>query len=89
MATRLLIFIFLIVLVSSFTRNSNSGVTDRNENVNEVVHAIFDANSSEFISKLELLKSLLKENNFDSISLNKMKSIFLECRNLYKINELF
>ena len=89
MATRLLIFIFLIVLVSSFTRNSNSGVTDRDENVNEVVHAIFEANSLEFISKLELLKSLLKENNFDSISLNKMKSIFLECRNLYKINELF
>ena len=82
-----ILYFLLLILFGSLAWTEKA--VDHNSDliINEIVHGVFEANSSELISHLEILQKQINSNDFTERSLSKIKSTFLDCRMLYKKQE--
>ena len=86
---RIVILFFFGILLCSFSFFQHQSTEDRTATITEIVHGVFENNYKEFITKLKLLKSIISLEKVDSASIAEAQQVFIDCRLLYKKNEVF
>ena len=86
---RIVILFFFGILLCSFSFFQHQSTEDRTATITEIVHGVFENNYNEFITKLKLLKSIISLEKVDSASIAEAQQVFIDCRLLYKKNEVF
>ncbi len=86
---QIVILFFFGGILCSFSFFYPLNPEDRNATITEIVHGVFENNYTEFITKLKILKSIISVKDVDSVSIARAKQIFIDCRMLYKKNEVF
>lgn len=86
---QILILFCIGIFFCSFSFFQPQRNEDRSATITEIVHGVVENNYKEFISKLNILKSVVSSNKVDSLAIAKAQQVFIDCRLLYKKNEVF